>query len=152
MTIAEKLDELGISLPAPAAAVGAYVPAARVGKLVFISGQLPYKEGRLAFGGKVGARIDLDSAQEAARLAAINALAALNAELGSLEHVRRIVRLEVFVNSAAGFTDQAKVANGASLLLTDLFGPAGRHARLAIGVAELPLDAAVELAMIVETQ
>ena len=152
MTITERLDELGIKLPGPAAAVGAYVATVRVGDMVFVSGQLPSRRGEVVFSGKVGGEIDLDAAQQAARLAAINGLAAVNEELGSLEEVERIVRVEVFVNSAKGFTDQAKVANGASLLLGDVFGPVGQHVRLAVGVAELPLDAAVEVAMIVKAK
>ena len=145
-----KLNEMGITLGEVAPAAGAYVPAVRTGNLLFVSGQLPWRDGKIACIGKVGPQDDLTQAQEAARLAAISALAVIKAELGSLGAVRRIVRVEVFVNSAAGFTDQAQVANGASLFLHEVFGPAGQHARLAVGVAELPLNASVEISFVVE--
>lgn len=148
--ISEKLTQLGIELPAPAAAVGAYLPALRSGNLIFISGQLPWHAGKLAHAGKLGAELTLEEGQAAARLCLLNALAALQAEIGSLELLRRLVRLEVYVNSAPGFTQQAQVANGASNLAVDILGPPGRHARLALGAAELPLNAAVELALIAE--
>lgn len=149
MTAEQKLDEMGIKLPA-AAAVGAYVPAVRTGNLLFVSGQLPWWEGKIAFVGKVKPGDDLGDACGAARMAVISGLAAIKGELGSLGAVKRIVRMEVFVNSAAGFTEQAQVANGASLLLQDVFGEAGQHARIAVGVAELPLDAMVEISFVVE--
>jgi enamine deaminase RidA (YjgF/YER057c/UK114 family) len=119
----------------------------QAGGLLFVSGQLPVKQGKIVYSGKVPITIDLPAAREAARLCVVNALAAVKAHLGSLENIEQIVRLEVFVNSAAGFTEQAQVANGASELLYELFGPIGRHARVAVGAAELPLNAAVELAM-----
>jgi enamine deaminase RidA (YjgF/YER057c/UK114 family) len=152
MNIAAKLSEMGIALPAVAAAVGAYVPTVLSGKLLFVSGQLPWREGKLAVCGKIGRDADVAQAQEGARLAVINALAAIKAQVGDLDQVCRVLRLEVFVNSAAGFTEQAAVANGASNLLQEIFGVAGRHARLAVGVAELPLNAAVELALILEVK
>jgi len=145
-----RLSELGITLPKVTKPVAAYVNTVESGNLIFVSGQLPMREGKVVFTGKVGRDVELSEAQEAARLCAINALAAIEAQLGSLEKVRRIVRLEVFVNSAAGFTGQSQVANGASLLLQQVFGDAGRHARMAVGVAQLPLNAAVEVAVIVE--
>lgn len=152
MSVTNRLIELGIKfsdIPLPA---GAYVPTVEAGNLVFVSGQLPIQEGKLIYTRKVGeqGRLSLDEGRKAARLCAINALAALNAQLGNLDFVKRIVKVEVFVNSAAGFTGQAQVANGASELLQEIFGDAGQHARAAVGVAELPLDAAVELCMIVE--
>lgn len=149
MVIQKKLEHMGIVLPVPAAAVGSYLPAVRTGNLLFVSGQLPWEAGKLAVTGKVGGEVDLSGGQRAARLCAISALAVLQQAVG-LDHVARIVRLEVFVNSAGGFTQQAQVANGASDLLAELFGEAGRHARMAVGVAELPLNAAVELAVIAE--
>ncbi len=148
--IGGKLSDLGIVLPEIARPVAAYVNVVRSGKLLFVAGQLPIREGRVLFTGKVGRDIDLHQAQEAARLCVINALVALKNELGSLGRIRRIVRVEVFVNSADGFTGQAQVANGASLLLQQIFDEAGKHARMAVGVAELPLNATVEIAMIVE--
>ena len=150
MGIEEKLNELGISLPPASTPAGAYLPAVECGKLVFVSGQLPMFNGKVQFSGKVGREVNLEQAQEAARLCAVNALAALEAQVGSLDSIRRIVRLEIFVNSAESFSEQAQVANGASNLLGEIFGDAGQHARLTVGVAELPLGAAVELALIAE--
>lgn len=152
MTIAERLIELNIDFPDVPHPAGAYVPTVEAGNLVFVSGQLPIHEGNLIYTRKVGheGHVTVAEGQKAARLCVINALAAINAELGSLDLVKRIVKIEVFVNSATGFTDQALVANGASECLTEIFGDAGQHARAAIGVAELPLNAAVELCMIVE--
>ncbi len=150
MSVEQRLRELGLSLPAATTPVGAYVPAVRTGNLIFTAGQLPLRDGQLTATGKVPTEVTLDSAQCAAHQAALNALAAIKALTGSLDAVTRVVRLNVFVNSAAGFTDQAKVANGASQLLVELFGESGRHTRCAIGAAELPLNAPVELDMIVE--
>lgn len=148
--VSVRLSELGIVLPKAATPVAAYTNVVESGNLIFVSGQLPVSNGKVIFTGKVGGDVELAEAQKAARLCAINALAAMEAQLGSLEKVRRIVRLEVFVNSAEGFTGQSQVANGASLLLQQVFGDAGRHTRMAVGVAELPLGAVVEVAMIVE--
>ncbi len=152
MSIADKLTELGITFPDVPHPAGAYVPTVQTGNLVFVSGQLPVHEGKLAYTRKVGEQghLTIEEGAKAARLCAINALAALNDALGNLDAIKRIVKVEVFVNSAAGFTAQAQVANGASELLKDLFGEAGQHTRAAVGVAELPLDAAVEVCMIVE--
>jgi enamine deaminase RidA (YjgF/YER057c/UK114 family) len=145
-----RLSELGFILPEITQPVAAYVNIVQSGKLLFVAGQLPVRNGRVIFTGKVGRDIELAQAQEAARLCTINALVNLKAELGLLSRIRRVVRVEVYVNSAGGFTGQSQVANAASLLLQKLFGEAGKHARIAVGVAELPLDAAVEVAMIVE--
>jgi len=145
MTPEEKLQSLGIELPAPADPVGAYVPAVRTGNLVLTAGQLPMKDGALISAGKVPADVSLADAQLAARQALLNALSALKTQAGSLDNVSQIVRLNVLVNSSPGFTDQAKVANGASDLLLELFGQAGKHTRTAVGAAELPLNAPVEL-------
>ncbi|MBI5726039.1 MAG: RidA family protein [Planctomycetes bacterium] len=150
MTPEQNLNRLNINLPAPAKPVGSYVPVVAAGRLVFTSGQLPFKDGKLMHAGKVPSDVGLEFAQAAAGQALLNALAALRAELGSLDRVKRIIRLNVFVNSAAGFTDQAKVANGASDLLTQIFDQAGRHTRCAIGAAELPLNAPVELDIVAE--
>ena len=141
---------MGIDLPVAPKPVGSYVASARAGKLVFTAGQLPMKDGKLLAEGKVPAEVDLATAQAAARRAVLNALAAVKAELGSLDSVTGIVRLNCFVNSSPGFTDQAQVANGASDALTEIFAEAGLHTRCAIGAAELPLNAAVELDLIVQ--
>ena len=148
MTHSERLASLGLTLPPLAAPVGSYVPALKVGADVYTSGQLPMREGRLTCTGKVGSEVTLDDAAAAAELAALNAVAAVAWAAGGIDRIERIVRLCVFVNSAAAFTDQPKVANGASNLLAKIFDHAGKHARSAVGVAELPLDAAVELELL----
>ena len=150
MSVEQRIRELGFELPPPPKPVGAYVAAVRTGNLVFTAGQLPGREGKLVSAGKVPADVSLEAAQKAAQVAALNALAAVAGAVGSLDAVRRVVRLNCFVNSSPGFTDQAKVANGASELLTALFGEAGKHTRCAIGAAELPLNAPVELDLVVE--
>lgn len=150
MTAETKLKELGIDLPAPAKPLGSYVPAVTTGKLVFTSGQVPLKGDVMAASGKVPTEVTLEQAQAGARVAVLNALAAIRTEAGSLDAVARVVRMNVFVNSAPGFTSQALVANGASELLSDIFGQVGRHTRCAIGAAELPRNAAVEIDLVVE--
>ena len=147
-----RLKELGLSLPKPAIPVGSYLPCVRAGDLLFVSGQLPLGDGALTARGKVGSSVSLEQGQEAARQAVLNGLAQVAAEAGGLGQVVRIVRVGVYVNSAAGFTEQAKVANGASDLLVGIFGEAGRHARAAVGVSDLPLDAAVEVELIVQVR
>jgi len=146
----QKIKQLGIELPPVPAAVGAYVPAVRIGLTICTSGQLPLADGKLVAEGKVPDETSLQQAQLAARQAALNALAAVRSLTSSLDNVARVVRVNVFVNSAAGFVDQAKVANGASELLLEIFGDAGMGTRCAIGVAELPLNAPVELDLTVE--
>lgn len=148
MTPQQRLKELGIELPPAPAPVGSYVPYVVAGDLVFISGQLPMRDGELVAAGKVGQALTIEQAGEAAKVAVLNAVAQVAVAAGGLEKIERIVRLGVFVNSADGFTDQPKVANGASDLLAEIFGDAGRHARAAVGVNELPLDAPVEIEMI----
>ncbi len=145
MTHSERLSSLGLELPAVVTPVGSYVPALRVGDLVYTSGQLPMVQGRLTCTGKVGAAVTVEEAVRAAQTAGLNALAAVAAVAGGLDRIEQIVRVCVFVNSAPGFTDQPKVANGASNLLGQVLGDAGTHARSSVGVAELPLDAAVEI-------
>ena len=152
MSWEQRLRQLGIQLSPAARPVGSYVPASRVGKLVFTSGQLPIKDGELLARGKVPTDVPLGEAKAAARQAALNALAAVRDAVGSLNGLARIVRVNVFVNSAPGFTDQAQVANGASELLVEIFGEAGRHCRCAIGAAELPMNAPVELDLVAETR
>lgn len=146
-----KLRKMGLRLPAAPKPVGAYVPAVRSGNLVFVSGQLPMRDGELIAKGRVGNEVALEEARDCARQAALNALAAVAAEIGGIENVARIVRVTGYVASAPGFTDQAKVLNAASELLAEVFGEAGRHSRAAVGAAELPLGAPVELEMIIES-
>ena len=152
MSIEKRLSELEIALPPAAKPVGAYVAAVQTGNLIFTAGQLPLRGGELIAAGKVPADVTIETGQAAARQAALNALAALKADVGSLDAVVRIVRVNCFVNSSAGFTDQAKVANGASEVLVEVFGDVGIHTRCAIGAAELPLNAPVELDLIVEVE
>jgi enamine deaminase RidA (YjgF/YER057c/UK114 family) len=150
MSIQENLQALGLELPHVVAPVGSYIPWTVAGDLIFTSGQLPVRGGVMVATGQVPTSTSLELAHEAARQAAINALAILAAAAGSLDKIKRIVRLNVFVNSAPGFIEQAKVANGASELLTQVLGEAGKHSRCAIGAAELPLNASVELDIIAE--
>ena len=146
----QRLTELGLTLPEVAKPVAAYVPAVRSGAFVYTSGQLPMVDGELAATGKVGAEVDADRAKELAAICALNALAAVKAEVGDLARVRRVVKVVGFVASAPDFTGQPGVINGASDLLGQVFGDAGVHARSAVGVAVLPLDAPVEVEVIVE--
>jgi enamine deaminase RidA (YjgF/YER057c/UK114 family) len=146
----ERLASFGLELPPPVPPVAAYVPAVRTGNLVFLSGQGPFREGALLSKGKVGAHVTVEEAAEAARVACLNGLAALKAEIGDLSRVRRVVKLTVFVNSAPGFDQQPAVGNGASELLQEIFGDAGRHARSAVGVAELPFGMSVEIEFVFE--
>lgn len=150
MTIEERLQELGIRLPPAPKPVAAYVPAVRSGALLFISGQLPTENGQLLFPGKVPEAVSVEDATQAARAAALNALAAAKAALGSLDTVSRVVRVIGHVASSPGFTMQPAVINGASELLLQIFGERGRHSRAALGAAELPLGACVEVEMILE--
>lgn len=150
MSVEERLGELGLALPPVAAPVAAYVPAVVSGNLVFTAGQLPFVGGVLPATGKVGSEIGADEAAALAQTAALNALAAASDAIGSLDRVTRVVKVTVFVASAPDFTGQPAVANGASQLLGELFGDAGRHARSAVGVAVLPLDAPVELELVLE--
>jgi enamine deaminase RidA (YjgF/YER057c/UK114 family) len=153
MSVDDRLSELGWSLPPAAGPIGAYVPVVRTGNLLFVSGQLPLRDGKLRLTGHVGGAVSLEDAQEEMRQAALNALAIVRAELGSLEQVRRVVRLVGHVASVAGFTDQALVTNAASEVFLKLFGPErGSHARLALGAAALPKGAPVELEVIVEAE
>ena len=146
----ERLAELGLAVPEVAKPVAAYVPAVRSGNFVFTSGQLPMREGELIHSGKVGADVSPDEAVECARQCALNAIAAVKAELGDLGKVKRIVKVVAFVASTPDFTGQPQVANGASELFGSVFGDAGVHARSAVGVPVLPLDAPVEVELVVE--
>lgn len=151
-THTERLAELGLTLPPVAAPLAAYVPAVRTGDLVFTSGQLPLVEGRLVATGKVGSEVSAETAAECARLAALNGLAAVAAEVGGLDAVGQVVKVVVFVASAPGFTGQAQVANGASELIGSVLEKAGQHARSAVGMAVLPLDSPVEVELVVEVR
>jgi len=150
MSAEARLKALGLKLPTPPQPAGAYTRAVRTGSLIFVAGQLPMAEGEIKFSGKVGKDLNLEEGYQAARLCALNALSILKAEAGSLEDVAQVVRLGGFVCSADGFTEQARVVNGASDLFREVLGEQGIHARLAIGTSELPLGAAVELEVIAE--
>lgn len=147
--IEEKLDSLGIKLPNPPTPAGSYVPAIKTGNLLFISGQIPMEEGKVVFTGKVSNE-NLEVAQKSARMCAINLLAQIKRELGDLDKVTKIVKLSGFVNSMPEFTQHPKVINPASDLFFELFGDKGKHARVAVGVACLPLDSMTEIDAIVE--
>ncbi|HEX3714086.1 MAG TPA: RidA family protein [Trebonia sp.] len=150
MTAADRLAALGLTLPPVAAPVAAYVPAVRTGSYVYTSGQLPLADGKLPGTGKVGEAVTPEEAAGFARTAALNALAAVASAAGGLDAITRIVKVTCFVASAPAFTGQALVANGASELLIDVLGDAGRHARSAVGMAVLPLDSPVEVELIAE--
>jgi enamine deaminase RidA (YjgF/YER057c/UK114 family) len=150
MTIEQKLAELGLELPNVATPAGAYVPAVISGNLVFTAGQIPLVDGALMATGKVGNEISPEFAKEIAQRCALNALAAIKSVLGDLSRVKRVVKVVGFVASTPEFTGQPGVLNGASELLGKVFGDAGLHARSAVGVASLPLDAPVEVELIVE--
>jgi enamine deaminase RidA (YjgF/YER057c/UK114 family) len=150
MSVTERLTELGIAIPELAKPVASYLPAMVTGNLVFTAGQLPFVDGALPATGKVGTTVSADEAKGFARTAVLNALAAIQTTIGSLDRITRVVKLVVFVASEPDFTGQPGVANGASDTLVEIFGDAGRHARSAVGVAVLPLDAPVELELIVE--
>ena len=151
-TVEQRLQDLGHPLPHAAAPVASYVPAVKVGALVVTSGQLPMVGKEVMFKGKVGHDLHEEDGQHAARMCALNALAAIKTEIGDLDRIRRVVRVEGYVQSAAGFSKQPAVVNGASDFLVQVFGDAGKHSRIAVGVSELPLNAAVELAIWVEVE
>jgi enamine deaminase RidA (YjgF/YER057c/UK114 family) len=146
----QRLAALGLTLPEVTAPLAAYVPAVRTGRYVYTAGQLPVSEGKLLATGKVGAGVDAEQAKALARVCALNALAAAAAAAGGLARIQRIVKVTGFVASAPEFTGQPQVINGASELLVEVFGEAGRHARSAVGTAVLPLDAPVEVELIAE--
>ncbi len=147
--IEQKIESLGIKLPTPPTPAGSYVPAVRTGNLLYISGQIPMEDGKVVFTGKVSDE-NLETAQKSAKLCAINILAQLKRELGDLEKVSKIVRLSGFVNSAPEFSQHPKVINSASDLFFEIFGEKGKHSRIAVGVASLPLDSMTEIDAIVE--
>ena len=147
-----RLAELGITVPEVVPPVAAYQPSARTGSLVFTAGQLPARDGEMIAVGKVGGEVTAEQGYDCARQCALNALAAIKAEVGSLDEVVRVVKAVVFVASTPDFTGQPGVANGASELLGEVFGEAGRHARSAVGVPVLPLDVPVEVELVVEVR
>jgi enamine deaminase RidA (YjgF/YER057c/UK114 family) len=148
----QRIVELGLTLPEVAAPVAAYVPALRSGDYVYTSGQLPFVRGKLGVTGKVGAEVSAEEAKEQARICALNALAAVKSVVGELSEIVRIVKVAGFVASAPDFTGQPQVVNGASELLGEVLGEAGTHARSAVGVTVLPLDAPVELEIIAQVR
>lgn len=148
--IEEKLQSLNISLPTPPKPAGSYIPVVVSKSWAFVSGQIPIKDGKVAFIGKVPTSQSIENAQKAAKLCAINALAQLKAELGDLDKIQKIIKVSGFVNSEQNFSEHPKVINAASDFLYDVFGEKGKHSRIAIGANSLPLDSTVELDMIVE--
>jgi len=152
-SIDKRLQELGIMVPEPAAPVANYVGWVRAGNLVFTSGQVPLKDGKFQFQGKVGGEISVEQAGEAARICAVNVIAQIKGALdGDLDRVKRVVKLVVFVNASPEFTQHPKVANGASDLMVEVFGDKGKHARSAVGAGSLPLNVAVEVEGVFEVE
>ena len=150
MSYVAKLKELGLTLPAPPKPVANYVPVVRVGDLLFLSGVLPSRDGQLIMTGKLGQELSIEQGIEASRVAVLNGLSIIRSVTGSLDLVKQIVKMVGHIASAPGFTDQPQVLNGASNLLVSVFGEAGRHARVAVGAAELPRQAPVEIELIVQ--
>ena len=148
--IEDKLRELSIELPTPPSPAGSYIPVVTTGNLAFVSGQIPMKEGKVVFEGKVPEQQSLESARDAAKICIINGLAQLKANLGSLDKITKFVRISGFVNSSPDFMEHPKVINAASDLLVEIFGEMAKHSRIAVGVASLPLNSTVEIDMVVE--
>jgi len=146
----KKLKEMSISIPEAPKPVAAYVPAVKIDKYVYTAGQIPFVEGKLKYKGKLGKDLSVEEGYEAAKICAINCLSAVKSLIGNLDNIEKIVKVTGFVNSAPGFNEQPKVVNGASEFLGEVFGEKGAHARSAVGVNELPLDAPVEIEMIVK--
>ncbi len=150
MSYEQKLKQLGLELPAPPKPVANYVPVIRAGDLLFLSGVLPSRDGQLIMTGKLGQNLSIEQGMEAAKAAVLNGLSIIRSEAGSLDRVKQIVKMVGYIVSAPGFTDQPQVLNGASDLLVSVFGEAGRHARVAVGAAELPRGAPVEIELIIQ--
>jgi len=150
--VEDKIKELGYILPETPKPLAAYIPAIKTGDYVYTSGQVPFAEGELKYAGKIGFDLSIEEGQKAAELCALNALSAIKSVIGDLNKIEQIIKVTVFVNSADAFTDQPKVANGASEFLGKIFGEAGKHVRSAVGVNELPVDSAVEIEMIVKVK
>jgi enamine deaminase RidA (YjgF/YER057c/UK114 family) len=152
MSFEKRLEELGLPLPTTPKPVANYVPAVATGKLIFSSGQTPTVDGRLTIQGKLGREVSIEQGQQAARVAVLNCLSAVRSVAGSLDEIVRVVKMTGYVASAEGFSAQPQVVNGASLLLEEIFGETGKHARAALGLAELPGGAPVEVELIVEVR
>lgn len=152
MSYEQKLVQLGLVLPAPPKPVATYIPAVLAGELLFLSGVIPFRDGKLVFEGKLGRELTVEQGYEASRLALLNALAIIRQELGTLDRVKRVVRMTGHVASAEGFVQHPAVINGASDLLVKIFDEAGKHARVALGAAELPLNAPVEIELILQVR
>ena len=150
MSYDDKLVELGLTLPVAPKPVATYVPAVRVGDLLYLSGVLPSRDGQLVMTGKLGDTLSIEQGMEASKIAVLNALAIVRSEVGSLDYIKRIVKMVGHIASAPGFTGQPEVLNGASDLLVAVFGDRGRHARVAVGAAELPRQAPFEIELIVQ--
>ena len=150
MSIETKLEELGITLPEAPAAVAAYQPWIQTGSLIFTSGQLPFRDGQIVYEGKLGAELSEDDGYQAARQCALNAIAQLKAACGNLDKIQKFIRIEGYVHCADGFRGHPQVLNGASDLVAEIFGEKGKHTRLALGINEMPLNAAVQLAITAE--
>ncbi|MDA0738151.1 MAG: RidA family protein [Nitrospirae bacterium] len=150
MSFEQRLAELGLTLPTPPKPVATYVPFVQVGNLLFLSGVVPSRDGQIVYKGKLGRDVSKEEGYEASKLTLLNALANIRLAVDSLDRVKRVVKMTGYVASHEGFTEQPAVINGASDLLVEIFGDAGRHARVAVGVAELPLGVPVELELIVE--
>jgi enamine deaminase RidA (YjgF/YER057c/UK114 family) len=148
--IEQKLKSLGIILSTPPKPAGSYIPVVRTGNLVFVSGQIPVKDGQVEYKGQVPTTISIEDAQKAAKLCIINVLSQLNSELGTLNNISKIVRVSGFVNSSSEFYEHPKIINAASDLLVEIFGEKGKHTRIAVGVASLPLNSAVEIDLVAE--
>ena len=148
--IEDKLRELSIELPTPPSPAGSYIPVVTTGNLAFVSGQIPMRDGKVIFEGKVPEQQSLESARDAAKICIINGLAQLKANLGSLDKITKFVRISGFVNSESDFTEQPQVINAASDLLVNIFGDIAKHSRIAVGVSSLPLNSTVEIDMVVE--
>jgi enamine deaminase RidA (YjgF/YER057c/UK114 family) len=149
--IEERINQLGFTVPEVPKPLASYIPAVKSGDLVFTAGQLPIKDGSLVFKGKLGKELNEEEGKKAAQLCALNCLSVIKGEIGNLDNVDRVIKLTVFVNSAEGFINHPQVANGASDLIKEVFGDNGKHVRSAVGVAELPLNAPLEVEMIVRT-
>jgi len=150
--IEQKIKELGYTLPETTKPLAAYIPAIKAGESVYTSGQVPIVSGKLKYKGKIGSDLSVEDGQKAAIICALNGLSAIKGVVGDLNKIEQIIKVTVFVNSASGFTDQPKVANGASEFLGSVFGDAGIHTRSAVGVSELPINSAVEIEMIVKVK
>ncbi|MCD6514400.1 MAG: RidA family protein [Candidatus Odinarchaeota archaeon] len=148
MSFDEKLKKLGIELPVPSKPVASYVPALTIDNFIYVSGQLPIKNGKLIFKGKLGKELSVEDGYKAAEICAINILAQLKAKLGTLDKIEQIIKVEGYVASVPEFTEHSKVINGASDLFLKIFGEKGKHTRIAVGMASLPLNAPVEISLV----